>query len=72
MYKQIMGTQCELCSNRVEFNGKLHCTVATCNQCFTAYNCDAFWYEGQEACGNCPRVSDCPYDSDSYPLAYGR
>ena len=67
----IKGTQCELCSSRVQFGGKWHCTVATCNQCFTCNNCDSYWYNGQESCATCVRVQDCPYQSESFPLAYG-
>lgn len=68
--KKIIGTRCEICSNRVLFEGKYYCTVSFCNFFSDATYCDDYYYDNS-SCGNCKRVNDCPYQSQEIPLCYG-
>ena len=76
--KEIAGTRCEMCDNRVLFDGCHHCTVATCKPTIDEFDCFAYhlyfydWdMETPYPCKKCERNGFCPYQSESFPLAYG-
>ena len=68
MFKNIKGTLCQLCSNKVMFNDRYYCTISVCNFVTSKLDCDSYFYN--QDCSECKVMHACPYISDKKPLAY--
>lgn len=67
MPKNIKGTLCEVCNNKVMFKGRYYCTVSVCNFATSKLDCDTYYYN--QDCSECKVAHACPYISDKNPLA---